>query len=191
MLLNTNNIRNPYGNVTRDYDIDLRKELTKILSAEKEGSFFVYRRVRRDSQGHPIIADSSLTNRSAEPTFGTNKGMKYLFDDYTIRGYLSEGSTFHEPGKVVKYGDSRTDSGMLFVEFDTLYKITGSKLDMPDAYDKIILPEFNIEGELTSPLKVRLRFDIGSVEPYRLSAFGRVEFFKINLLSNFDESIQL
>jgi len=62
---------------------------------------------------------------------------------------------------------------------------------MPDAYDKIILPEFNIEGELTSPLKVRLRFDIGSVEPYRLSAFGRVEFFKINLLSNFDESIQL
>lgn len=191
MLLNTNSINNPYGHVTRDMDIDFRKELTKILSAEQEGSFFVYRRVRRDSQGYPIIANSSLDNRSAEATFGTNKGMKYLFDDYMIRGYLSEGSTFHEPGKVVKYGDSRTDSGMLFVEYDSLYKITGNKTDMPDAYDKIILPEFDIEGQLISPLKVRLRFDIGSVEPYRLSAFGRVEFFKINLLSNFDESIQL
>lgn len=192
MLLNTSNIsRNPYGNFSKDADIDLRKQLTKILSQEKRGSFFIYRRVRRDSKGYPIVADSSLTNRSAEPTFGTNKGMKYLFDDYTVRGYLSTGSTFHEPGKVVKYGDSRTDSGMLFLEYDSLYKITGNNRDLPDSYDKLILPDYNIEGELISPLKVRLRYDIGSAEPYRLQEFGRVEFIKINLLSNFDESIQL
>jgi hypothetical protein len=189
---NLNTIPSPYvlgkmGN----HEPNMRKEFGKVLHDEKRGTFYIYRRVRRDSLGFPIIAPSSLTNRSAEATFGTNKGMKYLFDDYMVIGYKSEGSSFHEPGKVKEYGDSRTDALVLFIEYDALFRHTGSKKDLPDEFDKIIVPELDIDGNLTSPLRITTKYDIGAVEPYRLDTFGKVEFYKINLLSNFDNSIQL
>jgi hypothetical protein len=193
MSYSTNNlVNNPYS-VTPVVvgEPDMRAELTRLLHIEKRGSFYIYRRVRRDADGFPIIADSSLTNRSAEPTYGTNKGMKYLFDDYMVIGYRSEGTTFHEHGKIKDYGDSRTDAVCLFVEYDFLYKHTNNLQDISDEFDKVIIPVTDINGNVISPLRIQTQFDIGSVEPYRLDGFGRVEFFKINLDSNFDNSIQI
>lgn len=188
----TNSIASPYSTTPIVMgEPDIRAELTKLLHAEKRGSFYIYRRVRRDAEGYPIIADSSLTNRSAEATYGTNKGMKYLFDDYMIIAYRSEGTTFHEHGKVKEYGDSRTDAVCLFAEYDFLFKHTGSLNDIGDEFDKIIIPVTDLNGKVISPLRIQTQFDIGSVEPYRLDGFGRVEFFKINLDSNFDNSIQI
>jgi len=184
--------KNPFGNVSATMaEPDLRQELKRILFEEGRGSYFVYRRVRRDTEGKPILASSTLTNRSAEAPFGTNKGMKYLFDDYIVVGYLSEGSTFHETGIVKNYGDSRTDKNTLFLEHDVLYKITNNIKDMPDTYDKIFVPETDINGTVVSPLKSFMMYDIGSPEPFRLDEMGRVEFFKLNLVSNMDNSIQL
>lgn len=192
MNYSSNTYVNPYSIAPRiAREPDLRKEMTHLLHNEKRGSFYIYRRVRRDSEGYPIIADSSLTNRSAEPTFGTNKGMKYLFDDYMIIGYRSEGTTFHEHGKVKEYGDSRTDAVCIFAEYDFLFKHTNNPGDLPDEFDKIIVPLTDINGNVASPLRIQTQFDIGSVEPYRLDGFGRVEFFKINIDSHFDNSIQL
>jgi hypothetical protein len=179
-------IKNPYNNST--YQM---AELKVILYDEDRGSFLIYRRVRRNSDGNPILADSTLTNRSAEATYGTNKGMKYLFDDYIITGYISEGSTFHDTGSVKKYGDSRTDKNTLFLEYDVLYKYTNNLKDMPTTDDIIIEPEFDINGKLSSPLKCFIKYNVGSPEAYRLDAHGRVEFFKMNLISNMDDGIEL
>ena len=184
--------KNPYGNNRLiSGEPDIRKEIKKLLFTEERGSYYIYRRVRRDSQGYPIAASSTLENRSGEATFGTNKGMKYLFDDYMVTAYLSEGSNFHEPGKVKEYGDSRSDALILYLEHDVLFKHTSNLKDMPDEFDKIIEPEIDINGTVSSPLAIRVKYDIGSSEPYRLDKFGRVEFFKINLISNFDNSIRL
>lgn len=184
--------KNPYSN--KQYDMtepDLRAEIKRILYTEKRGSFYIYRRVRRDGNGIPIMASNVLQNRSAEASYGVNKGMKYLFDDYMVVGYRSEGSTFHETGVVKEYGDSRKDLQTVYLEHDVLYKITNNLRDMPDEYDKIIEPDYDIDGNLVSPLKMREKFDIGSCEPYRLDGQGRVEYYKLNLVSNMDGSILL
>jgi hypothetical protein len=170
---------------------DLRHELRRILYEEGRGSYFIYRRARRDTAGKPILAESTISNRSAEATFGTNKGMKYLFDDYLVTGYLSEGTTFHDTGTVKSYGDSRTDKITLFLEYDVLFKKTNNTKDLPDTFDKILVPEIDINGNLTSPLKCSTKYDLGSPEPYRLNSHGRVEFFRLNLISNMDDSFQL
>lgn len=184
--------KNPYRTSDVVYgEPDLRSELAKILHVEKRGSYLIYRRVRRDSKGNAILADSTLTNRSAEAVYGTNKGMKYLFDDHIVIGYISEASTFHETGVVKPYGDSRVDKNTLYLEWDVIYKMTGSMNDMPHTDDKILVPELDLDGNLISPLKCFMRYELGSPEPYRLDNRGRVEFFKINLISSMDDSIQL
>ena len=189
---NSNSNKNPFG---QSIDVmgepDLREEIKRILYDEGRGSYFIYRRVRRDAQGYPILAPSSTTNRSAEPTFGTNKGMKHLFDDYIVTGYLSTGTTFHETGSVKEYGDSRADKITLFLEHDVLQKITNNNKDMPTTDDKIFVPEIDIDGTVMSPLKSLMMYNIGSPEAYRLNGRGRVEFFRLNLISNMDNSIQL
>lgn len=184
--------KNPYSTSDKPFgEPDLRDELATILHKEKRGSYLIYRRVRRDANGYAILAPSTLTNRSGEATFGTNKGMKYLFDDHLVIGYISEGSTFHDTGVIKAYGDSRTDKNTLFLEWNFLYKITNNLNDMPHTDDKILVPELDINGNLKSPLKCFMRYDLGSPEPYRLDNHGRVEFFKINLISNMDDSVQL
>ena len=183
--------KNPYSRSgARLGEPDLRNELKEILYKEKRGMYLIYRRVRRDQKGNAIL-HSGVQNRSAEATIDTNKGMKYLFDDYLVVGYVSEADTFHETGMVKRYGDSRTDKTTLFLEHDFLYKITGDNKQLPHTDDKILVPEYDIDGNLISPLKCHMRYDLGSPEAYRLDNMGRVEFFKINLVSNMDDSIQL
>lgn len=183
---------NPYSKqdiVTSE--ADLRAEFKRIIHEERRGGYYIYRRVRRDSEGYPILDPSVLNNRSAEASYGDNQGMKYLFDDYLVNGYLSRGSTFHETGRVKEYGDSRTDLLALFLEYDVLFKNTNNLKDMPDEYDKILEPRYDINGKLLSPLQINIQYDIGSCEPYKLDRDSRVEFFKLNLVSNMDKSIKL
>lgn len=186
-------IKNPYSSHTPAVfgEPDLRSEFKKVLYDENRGSFFVYRRVRRNENGNPILASSTLTNRSAEALYGTNKGMKYLFDDHIVTGYISQASTFHDTGFVKEYGDSRTDKNTLFLEHDVLFKITSNLNDIPDEFDKILVPDIDLNGKIKSPLKCLFKYDIGSSESFRLDNNGRIEFFKLNLISNMDDSIRL
>lgn len=184
--------RNPYSN-TQIFlgEPDMRSELKKILFEEQRGSYLIYRRVRRDEKGFPILSNSALANRSGEATYGTNKGMKYLFDDHVVVGYISQGSNFHETGDVKQYGDSRTDKTTIFLEHDIIKKITNKSSDFPDEFDKILVPKVDLDGNMISPLECYLKYDVGSCEPYRLNSNGQIEFFKINLVSNMDDSIIL
>lgn len=185
-------LKNPYGTTQSLLgEPSMRSEFKRILFSEDRGSFLIYRRVRRDLSGNPILSNSTLTNRSAEAVFGTNKGMKYLFDDHLVVGYVSQGSTFHDTGVVKEYGDSRTDKNTLFLEHDVLKKIINNNYNFPDEFDKILMPKIDLDGNIISPLECFLKYDIGSCEPYRLDGHGQVEFFKINLISNMDDSLVL
>jgi hypothetical protein len=184
--------KNPYDIPSDGFDEpEIRSEIKKILFNEKRGSVVIYRRVRRDLAGLPILSDSTLSNRSGEATYGTNKGMKYIFDDHLVTGYMSQGSTFHDTGVLKGYGDSRTDKNTFYLEHDVLKKITLNNNDFPDEFDKILVPKTDLDGNLVSPLKCYLKYNIGSCEPYRLDRNRQVEFFKINLISNMDDSIIL
>ncbi len=189
----TSPINNPYtsGMPVVFGEPDLRSEIKRILYEENRGAFYIYRRVRRNINGAPMLASSTLTNRSAEALYSTNKGMKYLFDDHIVNGYFSQGSTFHDTGIVKEYGDSRADKNTLFLEHDVLFKITGSLNDVPDEFDKILVPDVDLDGKVKSPLKCLVKYDIGSSESFRLDNNGRIEFFKLNLISNMDDSIRL
>lgn len=169
----------------------VREEVAKIIQSETRGSLLVYRRIRRDAEGNPILSSSAKGTRSSEALFKNNEGIRYLFDDHMIRGYIALDLVYHEPGKVKEYGDSRTDNKAIFLEADVLSKIYDDTFAKPDALDKLIIPEYDIEGKLASPLAIREMYDIGSVEPYRLDGTGRVEFFKINVMTKFDKSNRL
>jgi hypothetical protein len=165
-----------------------REEVKQIIHGDKRGSWLVYRRVRRDDEGYPMISDEAASNRSSEALFKNNSGLKYLFDDYLIKGYISLDQTYHESGKVIAYGDSRTDVVAVYLEHDVIASKTNNIFDIPDAHDKIIIPQYDIEGRLKSPLAIKEQYDIGSVEPFRLEGTGRLEFVKVNMLSNFNKS---
>jgi hypothetical protein len=172
-------------------ELDLRKELKKIIYDEKRGDYVVYRRARRDAHGVPMLANSSAGNRSTEILYSNNQGVRFLFDDYLIQGVIATESATHPPGTVKPYGDSRTDGRDVFVEHDILSRYTNNRFDIPDEHDKIIIPVFDIEGKLKSPLEVYEYFDIGSVETYRLNDTGRVEYFKIRLLTKAESDYKL
>lgn len=170
---------------------DIRSEVTKIIEEEKRGSWLIYRRTRRDLNRNPILATGSSNTRSAEALPFNNEGMKYLFDDYLIKGYIARDMTYHETGKVKQYGDSRTDVIAIFIEWDVLFKQTKDNTAMPDELDQIIIPDYDLDGNMISPIRVRETHKIGSVEPYRLDHTGRIEFFRLNILTDFDKSNRL
>jgi hypothetical protein len=168
-----------------------REEVSEIINDEKRGSVLIYRRMRRDDAGRPLLSGAAEGNRSSESLFKNNEGMKYLFDDYMVRGYISIDQTYHEHGKVQSYGDARTDTRAIYFEHDIIERFTGNSFDMPDAHDKIITPIYDIEGVLRSPLTIKEQYDVGSVELFRLDGRGRLEYVKVNLLSKFDKSHRL
>lgn len=186
-------VKNLYvtGGKTNNQDIDIRSELSSILREDEKSSIIIYRRVRRNEEGTPILHDAVKQNRSHEAVLGVNDNNRYLFDDYLMRCYISTGSTYHESGEITPYGDSKTDNLKIFLEYDCLYHYTKNKFDLPDELDQIITLQSDIEGELRSPLRARNVYDIGTVDPYRLDNDGRIEFYSVNLMSRPDKSVRL
>ena len=168
-------------------DIDIRHEIKKIIYKEKRGQYVVYRRARRDADGLPMLSNAANANRSGEVVYANNEGMRYLFDDYLILGMISLGNINHETGKVESYGDSRNDGRVLYLEHDILSKATKNAFDMPDEHDKIIVPKYDTEGQIGSKIQVDEVFNVGVVEPFRLEATGRVEYYKMRLLGQMDK----
>ena len=174
----------------KQLEIDFRKEMLDLYMKDSRAQTFVYRRIRRDEDGFPLLADEVKNNRSAEKLFKTNSSMKYLFDDYIVVGHFALAG-YHESGQVKEYGDSRTEQKILFVDYNIISQITNNPKDIPDELDKVIIPRFDVDGNIISPLWIKEQYDIGSTEAYRLDESGRVEYVKINLLSTFDDSVTL
>ena len=174
---------------------DIRDEIHKIVVTENRGPVFIYRRVRRDEKGLPILSPSRQSNRSREISMdipsNVSDSMGYLFDDYGMRGYLDLTLPDHYPGRIQGAGDSRNENKVLILEYDCLYKITGSKTDMPDEKDQIIIPKTDIEGVVLSPLQVSEIYYVSTVEAFRLDGNGRIEYYKLNLTSKPEKSYKV
>lgn len=173
----------------------IREEIKKIFETEGRASYYIYRRARRDENGLPIISPTRMNNRSREvnmdvPT-SASETMGYLFDDYMVLGYFAETYADHEAGRMLPAGDSRHDDKALYLQWDVLSSITDNLFDMPDEIDQIIVPKFDVNGNIGSPLRVEELYNIISVEPYRLDGNGRIEYHKLNLLSEHERSFQL
>lgn len=197
MYYNGKKIINPHGtiNTSSISEPDIREEMRKIIEDEHRSSYFVYRRARRDLNGLPILSPTRMNNRSREVNYdiptSASESMGYLFDDHIILGYLAESYADHEPGRILSAGDSRNEDKSLFLQYDVLSSITGDSYDMPDEIDQIIIPRFDVEGRIQSPIRIRELYNITSVEPYRLDGNGRIEYHKLNLLSKHERSYRV
>ena len=186
---------NPYDTVDTRLasEIDLRAELSELLRDNKRGTWFLYRHARMDDKGRPVKHPYTRENRSGEaPTDvkqidANDRG--YLYDDYIILGYLNHSQAYSIYKKVQKTGDSTVEYRTVYFEWDTVKKMTGREDIVPTKFDRIIVLEKDLDGKLKSPIDIREKFDVLSVDPYRLDSSGRIEYYRLRVISVPDESV--
>ncbi len=186
---NSNNTNNIF-NATNSDDIDLREELNRIIWGEGRGIFLVYRKVQTENQ---IPKRCVCWNaRTQEPDIDTQcrvcKGSGYFFTDYIVRAFKSHSQGYatnrnHKDAGVTEYM-YRT----YYFEYNTISSQSANNLDIPSTYDKIIELETDVNGTITSPLRQLIKYDIISVDPYRLEAGGRLEYYRIRTRASLEGS---
>lgn len=197
MYYNGKKIRNIFGSTETQSigEPSIRDEVTKIIREEGRGAYYIYRRARRDSEGRPVLSPTTTSNRSRESDFdipsNASETMGYLFDDHVVLGYIDLTMGDHLPGKVQSAGDSRNEDKALILEWNVLSSITGNNTEMPDEHDQIIIPRYDLDGNIVSPLRVSELYNIASVEAFRLDGTGRIEYHKLNLISKSERSHRL
>lgn len=173
-------------------DIDLRKELTAIFDDELRSTYFLYRRVRRDEDGRPIRHPYTKTNRSGEgpkdvgAEHSTSTG--YLYDDYIVKGYMNHSQAYSITKRIKATGESHVDYRTTYFEYDALSSVLEDRFAIPTVHDRILRLKQDIEGELKSPTEIEEKYDILSVDPYRLDKNGRIEYYRIRVISVADDS---
>ena len=166
-------------------DVDVRKELSIMLDDEKRSIPVIYRRVRRDTSGIPIISPDRMDNRSGVPSSdmpsrdGADIG--YLFDDYFVMGFMPSDTAETSAIKTLAMGSSKTKTKDIYLKYDCLSSYTGNQKDIPDEKDVILVPEQDINGMVTSPIRIKESCKINYVDVMRLEGYGRVEFYKLTL----------
>lgn len=177
-------------------EVDLREEMDELLTtAEKKGAWMLYRRVRLDDKGMPVKHPDTFLNRSGEiprdvlSQGSTNNG--YLYDDYVVQGFLNHSQAYSMYNKYKKAGESLVDYRTVYFKWDFLNKAMNKEDQIPNVLDKVIRLKQDMAGNLTSPSEVIERYDILSVDPYRLDNYGRVEYHRIRVISVIDESFQI
>jgi hypothetical protein len=187
--------RGPYDRVDTRLasEIDLRAELTELLRANQRGTWFLYRHARMDANGKPIKHPYVNETRSGEPPIdvgqmdSTDRG--YLYDDYMVFGYMNHSQAYSIYKKKEKAGDSTVDYRTVYLEYDVVREATGRDDLLPTKFDRIIRVEKDLSGKVQSPLQIKEKYDILSVDPYRLDSSGRIEYYRLRVISVPDESI--
>jgi hypothetical protein len=162
-------------------NLDLRAELHSILYNENRGTSILYRRMQTENQ----IPKRCIcwNQRTQEPDIDIQckycRGTGYFFNDYLVVGFKSHSQGYatnrgyEDPG--IKHNLFRT----FYFEHDFLSLQSGNNLDIPTTYDKIIEVETDIDGIVSSPLRQLIKYDILSVDSYRLESNGRIEYYRI------------
>ena len=183
---------NPYrGDSLIVGEPDIRADIKKILTEERRGREVVLRRARRHQDKTPVQCECrKQTGRNNEPEFGCRvcDGNGYLFDDFPVVGYLNSSSLEKDKGKIKNYGNKETQSEILYLEYDCLYRYTEDTLDFPDKFDMVWVPKKDINGKTISPLAPEMSYNIQVVDPFRLDSRGRIEYYKIILTSHYRRS---
>lgn len=166
-------------------NVDIRRELSIIIDDEQRSVPAIYRRVRRDANGIPVISPDRLDNRSGVPSSDVpsrdGADIGYLFDDYFVMVFMPSDTAETSAIKALAAGGSKTKTKDAYLKYDCLSTYTGNKKDIPDEKDVLLIPEQDINGMLTTPIRVKESCKINSVDVMRLEGYGRVEFYKLTL----------
>lgn len=163
-------------------EIDLRKELNSFMFGAADeiakGAFYVLRQMRRrdgvvypraEGDLYPCSCKGSPEN---EPDIDYRceicDGEGYLFDDRIVVGYKR--SQDEDVEKYKKWGKQTTPLSFFYVECHELIS----------RYDKIIEPVVDIDGRVSTPIKIMLRHNIHMAERFR-SDGGRTEYWRLSV----------
>lgn len=171
-------------------DIDLREEMRKFLWDEARGIYVLYRKVQFED-GFPKKCECWDVN-TLEPDIDTScrlcRGLGYFFNDHIVRGWKSLSQGFSSTRRHKDQGVDQVEYKAFYFEYDVIASQTGDSFDIPTTYDKIIEIETDINGLVLSPLRQRVKYDIISVDPYRLEEGGRMEFYRIRVQASLEGS---
>lgn len=185
---------NPYG-AKLPSDISLRSELQELFQKDAVATWMLYRRVRMDDKGLPVKHPDIFTNRNGEmprdtlSIGSTNNG--YLYDDHVVLGYLNHSQAYSITNRYKAAGESSVDYRTVYFMYDFLPGVFGESGAVPHNLDKVLRLKQDLEGNLISPSQIIEQYDILSVDPYRLDSYGRIEYYRLRVISVADGSFQL
>ena len=184
---------NPYG-ASRP-ELDLRAELDELLEGDRKGTWMMFRRVRMSDKGLPVKHPDVYSNRNGEmsrdilSSGSTNNGN--LYDDHIVLGFMNHSQAYSITNRFKSQGESMVDYRTVYFKYNFLTEVANDPIAIPTVLDKIVRLKQDLEGNLISPSQVIERYDILSVDPYRLDSLGRIEYYRIRVISVVDESFQL
>ena len=164
-------------------EIDLREQIHLFLFGDPthvaHGSYYIIRRMRRDSKGQPVRCTCSQnlyfdTPKNAGRRCRHCNGEGFLSDDTIVTGYLSRDYPHTGLEDLDKFGQWGPVTPMLYLEYDALASPGLGE------QDKIIEPVKDLEGKLLSPIELNASFTIMIVNQLR-SDRGRVEYIRLRL----------
>jgi len=165
--------------------------MKELIRDEERGADILYRRTTMED-GHPKKCECRKKNRSGEPDRDIRcsicQGLGYYFTDHLTRAYVNHSQAYAQYLKIKKQGGARTEYKTVYFEWDFLQKITGDFGDIPHKFDRVIQIQQDLDGNPLSPLNEREVYEILSVDPYRLDSRGRIEYYRLRVISIVDES---
>jgi hypothetical protein len=176
-------------------DVDIRKEFHDLLFKENRGNWMIYRRTKMEN-GIPVKCECTKNNRSGEPDKDIScalcNGTGYLFKDYIRKTYVNNSQAYAIYKKVKRSGDSQVEYKTMYFEWNFLDEQDSySSVYLPHRFDTIIRPEEDLQGYIESPIKIREKFEILGIDPYRLDKGGRIEYYRVRVISVIDKSFIL
>lgn len=193
---------NPYDKSSKSFDlfqnrvsetvgVDFRQELHDILWVDKLGSDILYRRVQMEN-GHPKRCECRKGHRSEEPSRDIPcencSGMGFYYNDVMTRTYINHSQAYTIYKKFKADGTTNVEYKTSYFEWDFLKNAIDDGDNIPNRFDRIIQLKKDMTGKILSPSTAREVYEILSVDPYRLDNNGRIEYYRIRIISVIDKS---
>lgn len=171
--------------------IDLRKEMTELLYSDDRGTEVIFRRARIEN-GVPKKCECTKTSRSQEankdiPCANCN-GLGYYYSDIVVRTLINHSQAYSIHKRFKPEGASQTEYKTAYFEWDFIKNALDDGDNIPNRFDSIIQIKKDLSGKILSPSSIREAYEILSVEPYRLDNNGRIEYYRIRIISVIDKS---
>lgn len=180
---------NFYGIANLESEVDLRKDLDELLN--KRGELVILRRATMED-GSPRRCECRKNSRSNEPDLDIKcqicNGLGYVSKDFLLKTYFNHSLAYSVYRRDKPAGSAAPEPRTIYFRYDALKEAGESGDFIPNRYDRVLRLEYGLEGNLISPLKLREQYNILSVDPYRLDNNGRMEYYRLRIMSIEDGS---
>jgi len=171
--------------------VDMRKELHDILYTKDHGAEVLYRRVKFEN-GVPKKCACTLNNRSGETSRDIPcidcSGLGYYYTDILTRTYINHSQAYSIYKKDKPEGTTNIEYRTSYFEWDFIKNALDDGNNIPNRFDRIMKLNKNLDGDIISPTSINEVFEILSVDPYRLDNNGRIEYYRVRIISIVDKS---